>query len=277
VTSKATTLAGIIPRGANVLINSDFRINQRGQVSAAALAAGIYGHDRWKAGASGGDYSFAQLASSTQITIASGKSLIQVVEDKNVEGGGYVLSWTGTAQARAGVNSATPSGSYSASPLIITGQTAGAVMSVEFNAGTLGKVKLELGSVPTPFVMGDYEAEVLRCQRYCQKIGFNIDTAPSNGVSTSQFIGAIITSTIITTTVRFFRPMRTTPSITFFRGLNGTTNGQWALYNGSWVDTASTIINTSDPTQANIGLTFAALTIGQSYTVQGGALLNSEL
>jgi hypothetical protein len=47
--------------------------------------------------------SFTQLASSTTITIASGKTLIQVVEDKNVEGGTYMRSWIGAAQAQAGV------------------------------------------------------------------------------------------------------------------------------------------------------------------------------
>ncbi|UZE51902.1 hypothetical protein ONR75_15840 [Rhodopseudomonas sp. P2A-2r] len=171
--------------GANLLINPDFRVNQRVYVSAAALAVGIYGHDRWKAGAAGGDYSFAQLASSTTITIASGKTLIQVVEDKNVEGGTYVLSWTGTAQARAGVNSATPSGSYAASPLIIAGQTAGTVMSVEFNAGTLGKAKLEVGLVPTPFVMSSIDIEAAKCLRY-----FEVVIAPS-GAGNAIFSGSL--------------------------------------------------------------------------------------
>ena len=130
----------------NVLINGDFRIQQDGSyISGAVLAAGAYGHDQWKAGASGGDYSFTQLKSSTQIIIAAGKSLIQPIEDVRVVGGSYVLTWTGTAQARAGVNTLTPSGSYASSPLLITGQTAGTVMSVEFNAGTLGTVKLEIG------------------------------------------------------------------------------------------------------------------------------------
>jgi len=150
----------------NILVNADFRINQRAYVSAATLAAGAYGHDRFKAGASGGDYSFTQLASSTQVTIASGKSLIQVVEDKNVVGGSYVLSWTGTALARVGVNSATPSGTFVVSPILITGQTAGTTMSVEFNAGTLNTAQLELGTVATPFERRPIGVELALCQRY---------------------------------------------------------------------------------------------------------------
>ena len=112
------------------IINGGFTVNQRIYVSNAVLASGSYGHDRWKAGASGGDYTFTQLASSTQITIEAGKTLIQVIEDKNVVGGTYTLSWTGTAQARAGVDTATPAGGYADSPLTISAQTAGTVMSV---------------------------------------------------------------------------------------------------------------------------------------------------
>lgn len=152
----------------NILVNGDFTINQRAYASAAALAAGSYGHDRWKAGAGGGNYSFTQLKNSTTLTIATGKTLIQVVEDKNVVGGSYVLSWAGTAQGRYAINSATPAGAYAASPILITGQTAGTVMSVEFNEGTLGTVQLELGSAATSFEHRLNELQL--CQRYYTRL-----------------------------------------------------------------------------------------------------------
>jgi hypothetical protein len=155
------------------IINGGFTVNQRAYVSNAVLDSGKYGHDRWKAGASGGDYTFTQLASATQITIKSGKSLIQVVEDKNVVGGSYTLSWEGTAQARFGKDSATPSGAYAVSPITITGQTAGTVMSVEFNEGTLGKVNLNVSSVALPFQPKSYEEELRACLRYGNP-GYNI-------------------------------------------------------------------------------------------------------
>jgi hypothetical protein len=171
--------AGAVTPGHNILIDGGFTINQRGYVSAASLAAGAYGHDRWKAGASGGGYSFTQLLSPTQITIAASNSLIQVVENVNVVGGSYVLSWTGTATARYAVNSNTPSGNFAVSPILITGQTAGTTMSVEFtgagavgtssvatNTGTLSKAQLEIGAVATPFEWRQYSDELLLCQRY---------------------------------------------------------------------------------------------------------------
>jgi hypothetical protein len=185
----------------NLLIDAGFTINQRGYVSAATLASGSYGHDRWKAGASGGDYSFTQLASNTQITIASGKSLIQVVENKNVSGTSYVLSWTGTAQARYAVNSATPAGSYAASPIVITGQTAGTTMSVEFNAGTLSIPQLELGAVATSFDQRAYSQELAMCQRYYQVF-------PSSRLGAYNIAGSEIAC------VMTYNAMRTSPTST---------------------------------------------------------------
>jgi hypothetical protein len=184
----------------NTIINGDFRVNQGGYVSGAVLAAGLYGHDQWKAGAAGGNYSFTQLKSSTQITIASGKTLIQPIEDANVTGGSYVLSWLGTAQARAGVNTLTPSGAYAASPLLITGQTAGTVMSVEFNTGTLDKVKLEPGLAASPFVMRPYDQELVTCQRYFQtgEVG--------------QIVGGVVNATTIFADVMFTVKMRSSPA-----------------------------------------------------------------
>lgn len=172
----------------NYIINGAFQINQGVYVSGAVLAAAAYGHDQWKAGASGGDYSFTQSTSLTTITIAAGKSLIQPIEDVRVTGGGsYVLSWTGTAQARAGVNTLTPAGSYAASPLLITGQTDGTVMSVEFNAGTLGNVGLYEGTVAPPFQMPDYADELVACQRYYIKKGYGITGYAAAGTQIGQW------------------------------------------------------------------------------------------
>ena len=185
----------------NCIINGGFTVNQRVYVSNATLAAGAYGHDRWKAGASGGDYTFTQLAQATTITIKTGKSLIQVIEDKNVIGGTYTLSWTGTAQARFGINSATPSGAYAASPITITTQTAGTVMSVEFNEGTLGQVNLANSSVALPFMPKSFEEELRACQRYYELVGLAYAggcPSGSNAVASAQFT---VTKRIAPTTV----------------------------------------------------------------------------
>jgi hypothetical protein len=202
----------------NIIINGGFTINQRVYVSAAALAATVYGHDRWKGGAGGGTYSFTQLASPTTITIAANKTLIQVVEDKMVYGGTYVLSWTGTCQARYAINSATPAGAYAASPISITGQTAGTTMSVEFgngaSSGTLGEVQLELGSVATPFEFRPYGQELMLCQRYYLRIAdVNLTGAALGGVATANNI-------LLTNGGVFPVAMRVPPTVTIYNGVN---------------------------------------------------------
>jgi len=200
----------------NYLINGAFQINQGGYASGAVLAAAAYGHDQWKAGASGGDYSFTQSTGATTITIAAGKSLIQPIEDIRVTGGGsYVLAWTGTAQARAGVNTLTPSGTYAASPLLISGQTDGTVMSVEFNAGTLGSVGLYEGNVAPPFAVPDYPGELIACKRYWQRIG---------GTSTEIYMaGYSLAGNGIVQTLPYPVAMRATPTITVV--------GTWTITN----------------------------------------------
>jgi hypothetical protein len=191
----------------NRIINGNFALNQRGYSSGSSLSSGVYAHDRWKAGASDGDYSFTQSANGCTITIAATKTLVQVIEDANIEGGTYVLSWTGTAQARYGVDTATPSGAYADSPIIITGQSASTTMSVEFDDGTLSNVQLEPGSTATTFEQRPYGTELALCKRYFQRVDAPTDTAfifPGQAYQTSASIFG----------VRFTDEMRVAPTIT---------------------------------------------------------------
>ena len=140
----------------NRLINAKFQINQRGYASGTALAAGAYGHDRWKAGSSGCTYTFG---SGSPLTITAG-SLQQVVEGANIDGGDYTLSWSGTAQGR--VNS----GAYGPSPLAVSGLPVNTNATVEFQGGTISQPQLELGYVATAFDWKTTGATLLDCQRY---------------------------------------------------------------------------------------------------------------
>lgn len=143
----------------NAIINGNFGINQRAVSGTVVLTAGQYGHDRFKAGASGCTYTFSTTANVTTLTISAG-SLQQVIEGANLQSGTYALSWTGTAQGKIGA------GSYSASG--ITGSAVGGTnLTIEFNTGTLSKVQLEYGSVATAFEFRPYGTELMLCQRYC--------------------------------------------------------------------------------------------------------------
>ena len=203
--------------GRNRLHNGGFSINQRGYTSGTALAAGAYGHDRWKAGASGGTYTFTQSQPFTTITITAG-SLQQIVEAPNVEGGTYTLSWTGTAQGR--VNA----GAYGASPVTVAGLAVNTAITVEFNAGTLGTAQLEVGLVATPYAKRDPEDELARCQRFYVTGNFNYFTYGGAGTPVSQ-------------TASFLVGMRASPTMT--QAITGSTNSgsiSVAPNNGlSWV------------------------------------------
>ena len=144
----------------NFVDNSGFSVNQRTYVSGTALASGAFGHDRWKGGASGCTYTFSGSSVATIITITAG-SLQQVIEGAALISGSYTLSWTGTAQGRTGA------GSYAASPVAVTA-TAGTNLTVEFNTGTVSRVRLEIGTAASPWQPRPVATEWVACQRFYQ-------------------------------------------------------------------------------------------------------------
>ncbi len=227
--------------GRNRIFNGDFRINQRAYVSAATLAAGSYGHDRWKAGTSGGDYSFTQNKADTTITIATGKSLQQVIEDVNIEGGTYVLSWRGTAQGRIAVSGTATSGSYAASPLVVTGAATGEAVTVEFDAGTLADVQLEPGSTATAFERVDYGTMLMRCMRYYQKY-FDPPLKGAFGLDNGNHMHDMAMVLPVT--------MRVGPSPSLPLGLN-VHDGGYAAYGAAFVG------GSSNPNIINLELDFS--------------------
>ena len=168
-----STINGVAIGTKNVIINGNFNINQRAVSGTVTLAAGAYGHDRFKAGASGCTYTFATVENVTTITISAG-SLIQVIEGLNLQTGTYTLSWSGTAQGKIG------GGSYSATG--VTGSaTGGTNLNVEFNTGTLSLVQLEKGSTATSFDYRPYGTELALCQRY-----FELISSASGYLTTSR-------------------------------------------------------------------------------------------
>jgi hypothetical protein len=174
----------------NRLHNGSFVINQRAVSGAVTLAAGAYGHDRWKAGASGCTYTFAAVGNSTVITITAG-SLLQVVESANVEGGVYTLVNQGAAQARYAVNGGATSGGYftasAAAPLALSPATANQQITVEFTTGTIDRVQLEPGANATPFERRPISTEIALCQRYYEVGGLKTGTTAGTTNATITF------------------------------------------------------------------------------------------
>lgn len=187
----------------NAIINGNFQVNQRAVSGTVTLAAGAYGHDRWKAGASGCTYTFATSNNVTTLTISAG-SLIQVIEGLNLYSGTYTLSWTGTAQGKIGA------GSYSGSG--VTGSvTGGTNLNIEFNTGTVSLVQFEPGVEASPFERRDYGRELMMCQRYCQVLRRTQTGGVSDLIGIGVWTGSPDADAVYTCVVT----MRTTPSVAF--------------------------------------------------------------
>lgn len=202
--------------GQNSLINSNFAINQLAVSGTVTLAAGAYGHDMWKAGASGCTYTFATVANVTTLNITAG-SLRQIIEGTNLQSGTYTLSWGGTAQGRV------DSGAYGASGL--TGTAVGGTnQTVEFGVGTLSKVKYEAGSVATPWCgyNGIYGGDNEAVLRYAEK---SYDDTVAPGTATTLGAVAFFSSSSVVggtlINVGFKVKKAATPTITTFSPFNG--------------------------------------------------------
>ena len=160
-----TTQTGFI----NLIINGDFRINQRTYISGSPLASNNYGFDRWKS-TNNTSLFFTSAPQGQMVTIDSGGSIEQVIERANMPAGAYILSWTGTATGRVYNTGATPP-SYAASPILVT-LDGSANVEVEFTASggakTLQNVQFEQGSIKTPFEKRPIGTELILCQRYYQ-------------------------------------------------------------------------------------------------------------
>lgn len=206
--TNATTAAGAraalgLDGMRNKIINGNFSVNQRAVTGTVVLSAGAYGHDRWKAGASGCTYTFATVENVTTITITAG-SLLQIIEGLNLFTGTHILSWAGTAQGKIGA------GSYSASG--VTGTvTGGTNLTIEFGTGTLALVQFEQGSVATPFESRNLAQENLLCCRYFCTLNSSTGAYPATPAILAMSYTAGDTNR--SQRINFPVPMRAIPSI----------------------------------------------------------------
>jgi len=244
--------------GKNKIINGNFAINQRAVSGTVVLAAGDYGHDRFKAGAAGCTYTFATLENITTITISAG-SLIQVIEGLNLFSGNVVLSWAGTAQGKIGAGAYGNSG--------VTGTAVGGTnLSVEFNTGTLSLVQLETGSYKSAFEHRPYGMELSLCQRYYFRIPENMFF----GTGTNR-TGGTTAYVLIQTPAS----LRSVPSITY-TAVSAFIGDQVALVTGDLVVTNG--INDSslwvNPNYTSTGSNGQSILL---YTTTGPCEISAEL
>lgn len=148
--------------GRNVLINADFSVNQRAYVSGSATtSANQFTLDRWFVPTSGQSVAMSASGRGNVVT-APASGICQVVEAANVQGGTYVLSWTGTATATVNGSAVTNGGTVSL--------TANTNAVVKFSGGTVSLAQLERGTTATAFEFRDAATEMALCQRYYESL-----------------------------------------------------------------------------------------------------------
>lgn len=242
----------------NKIINGGFQINQRIVSGTVTLAAGIYGHDRWKAGAAGCTYTFVTVNNVTTITISAG-SLLQIIEGNNLQSGLHVLSWSGTAQGKIDAGAFSPTG--------ISGTAIGGTnLTVEFNTGTLSFIQFELGSTSTLFEARQFGIELTLCQRYLPSIN---TTTANEAIGLGQAIGT--TAAIIP--ISFNVPTRVP-----ITGITVSTVGNFRLSDAGFnpITVTNIVISIGGIRMATVQVTIASGVVAGAATVLT-AISNSQI
>jgi len=270
----------------NLLLNPAFVVNQR-RFAGGLLFAGVYGVDRWKAGAGG--CTFSRAADGT-ITLAG--ALEQVVEAAqaaesgaaNFAGATLTLSVedpSGPLPVMIGSKAATiPAGAGRRSVSVTLDAGEAGAITVRLNpasACSFKRVKLELGAYATPWSGVPPEIEELRCRRYFQRLAVTGGTPALLGVL-GQRVGANAIDFICPLPV----PMRADPAIAtsgFAWANTAPVGNQVGFYNhgtAAWSTlTGALTVTTAAPVNpACIVLRFQA---GSSFTGTVGGVGNLHL
>ncbi|MBZ6076421.1 DUF2793 domain-containing protein [Microvirga puerhi] len=171
---------GVMPAGANLLMNASFAVNQRG-FAGGPLPAGAYGFDRWRGGMGG-----ATLSRGSDGTISLTGSIEQIVDVALAEPllgaphfGGCTLTLSvedlsQPCMVMIGTKEATlPAGPgrSSVSVTLESSETSHVRCALAAGTGvTFKRIKLESGPYPTPWQRELPETEEARCRRYYQRL-----------------------------------------------------------------------------------------------------------
>ena len=167
----------LTPMANNLLINGDFAINQRG-FAGGALAAGVYGYDRWKAASGGANIS----VSNGVVTLESG-AIEQVIELplfglSDLQGKHVVVSVENPSAdiqiSFAGEVGIIPSGTGRRYTSLYLGSSTGEfpILKIEGLGGgsvSFSRVQMELGREPSGWNYRPIESAL--CYRYYLQLG----------------------------------------------------------------------------------------------------------
>lgn len=255
----------------NILINPDFKINQRATSSYTESASGyIYTVDRWRI-CNGSVTPHPDGTVSVSFNQGYTPQFSQLIENykdylgKTVTLTAKVSNVTGTikiSSAGMGGTTITADGIYSNTVTLSTALVQ-LLISVTNNyeaaSATIEWMKLEVGDTATPYTPPDPAEELAKCQRYYQKVRLD-------GGS-----GIPVVNTIIRASVNIPVTMRKTPTIT---------KKSFPEVKGYGTSSGSTAVNMSNLFDNSITVNVSAkdLMVGQVYILINGSVeLDAEL
>ena len=268
----------------NLLINGDFRVNQRGKTSYVSDAT-IYTVDRWKTNISDKNISVTVVPQENGIllTYTSGSSghsvLMQELETSDVlplKGKILTLSYkitqiTNSCRIRvlAGGNTTlftetiNESGTFSKSfefPETATGLSVRIISNSTENTIGIEYIKLEVGSSATAFCPRPYAEELALCQRY------NVDLIRNTTGYPYVAMGFARNATQLFVVLNLPQAMRVRPTVFVYEGLylQGS-NKSNELLTSSNVTFGGFATNGN---QISLTITTTGLTAGQCYALQ---------
>lgn len=159
----------VSPYGKNLLINSDFKINQRNYSSGTnTTSSNQYCHDRWRIPTSGQNITFSTTNGVTTITVPS-SGYETVIENIEITGGEYVFSHQGTA-TNITISQSSDNSTYTVVTHLngVYTITAGNYVKINVQGGTLKLPKFERGNTTTAWSNygGRFGSEEIACFRY---------------------------------------------------------------------------------------------------------------
>jgi len=162
--------------GRNRLINSDFVVNQEGSVSGDNIPDNAYFLDGWKntSGTATSIITWADVGGVRTLTIGTSdnsRNITQHVEQSSVPAGSYTLSWEGNALGTVYNEGGTEPTSVASPVTVALDGTANALIRFYGKSATVRNVKLELGTVATPYQPPTYDDNLRACMRYYQRFG----------------------------------------------------------------------------------------------------------
>ena len=219
--------------GRNLLMNCGLPINQRG-FAGGALAANVYGYDRWKGGSGGCNVT---INASTGVYTHTSGPLLQIVEAPDKAWGVPLTISVEDPSGTVSVSVGGASGSITAGSgrrgVTLTPSGSGN-MNVQLTATgvTYSRPQLERGNVATAFDTRPYWDELARCSAYYEK-SYDVATAPGTGTRLGAHLSGILNGFFVASgSVKFQYPKRGTPIIAVYAARSGASSAASEISTG---------------------------------------------